>query len=131
MANPIDLIPVSRTEFAAELTPCLALTSGIGMTSEDQRTWLNAAYKALDGIPIALLKRGADAAMRKADHPSKIVPAITAEIGDNWARRRDIASKVPPAPYLPDPEETDEQRAERLEVAALMGKLADRLSANA
>lgn len=88
MDNLTDLVPVSRQEFAAEIVPCLSLTSGVGMKDEDQRVWLNAAYKALDGIPIKLLKRGAAAAMLRADHPSKIVPTIMAEIGEDWAWRK-------------------------------------------
>ncbi|WP_259384331.1 hypothetical protein, partial [Bacillus thuringiensis] len=88
MADHKDLTPVSRAEFAAELVPCLALSVGVGMSEEDRKTWLNAAYKALDGIPIALLKRGAQAALMRADHPSKIVPIITKEIGEDWAWRR-------------------------------------------
>lgn len=68
----------------------------------EQRTWLEAAYKALAGIPIALLQRGATAAMRKADHPSKIIPAIIAEVGETWERRR----QSHPQPALPAPVET-------------------------
>lgn len=130
MGSLTDLVPVSRAEFAAELVPCLALTSGVGMSATDQRAWLNAAYKALDGIPIALLKRGAIAAMEKADHPSKIVPAIMAEVRETWAWRRNNATAPRPL-ALPAPVETEEERAERLEVAALMGGLAKRLAANA
>ncbi len=88
MDSLTDLIPVSRQEFAAELVPCLSLTSGVGMKDADQRVWLNAAYKALDGIPIKLLKRGAAAAMLRADHPSKIVPTIMSEIGEDWEWRK-------------------------------------------
>ncbi len=95
MADITDLIPVSRAEFAAEITPCLALTSGVGMKGEDQRTWLNAAYKALDGIPITLLKRGAAHALKVADHPSKIVPAIIAEVADDWKWRREYRPPTP------------------------------------
>lgn len=71
---------VSRADFATELVPCLSLTSGVGMKAEDQRIWLNAAYKALADVPLDLLQRGCAAAMRTADHPSKIVPAIRAEV---------------------------------------------------
>ncbi|MDO7841095.1 hypothetical protein [Sphingomonas immobilis] len=128
MASLTDLIPVSRSEFAAELVPCLALVSGVGMSGEDQKTWLNAAYKALDGIPIALLKRGAAAAMAKADHPSKIVPAIMAEVREPWAWRRN-AKALGRHYALPAPTETDEQRAERMEVGVLMDALVKRLEA--
>lgn len=78
MANSTNV--VSRADFATELVPCLSLTSGVGMKAEDQRIWLNAAYKALADVPLDLLKRGCAAAMRTADHPSKIVPAIRAEV---------------------------------------------------
>lgn len=88
MDSLTDLVPVSRAEFAAEITPCLSLASGVSMSQDDQRVWLNAAYKALDGIPIKLLKRGCAAALMRADHPSKIVPTITAEIGADWEWRK-------------------------------------------
>jgi hypothetical protein len=88
MDSLTDLIPVSRAEFAAEIVPCLSLASGVSMSEADQRVWLNAAYKALDGIPIKLLKRGCAAAMMKADHPSKIVPTIMADIGADWEWRK-------------------------------------------
>lgn len=130
MANLTDLVPVSRAEFAAELTPCLALVSGVGMSQSDQRVWLNAAYKALDGIPIALLKRGCAAAMRTADHPSKIVPAILAEVRETWAWRRNAASPVMRAALAPHAE-TDERRAEKREISGLMDDLVKRLSAAA
>lgn len=88
MDSLTDLIPVSRQEFASEITPCLSLASGVSMSEDDQRIWLNAAYKALDGIPIKLLKRGCAAAMMRADHPSKIVPTIMGEIGADWEWRK-------------------------------------------
>ncbi len=78
MANSTNA--VSRADFATEIVPCLSLTSGVGMKGEDQRIWLNAAYKALADVPLDLLQRGCAAAMKTADHPSKIVPAIRAEV---------------------------------------------------
>lgn len=84
-----DLEPVDRSEFFAEVGPCLALTMGVGMSPGDQDAWLEAAFIALDGIPIGLLRRGVRAAMLNADHPSKIIPAIMAEIGANWTWRRE------------------------------------------
>lgn len=129
MEDAFDLVPVDRAEFAAEIVPCLALTSGVGMSNEDQRIWLNAAYKALDGIPIKLLKRGADAAMKTADHPSKIVPAIMNEIRETWDwRKRWVAQRArveaPPAAPVIDP-------AEQAEVKAMMSDLARKLSVGA
>lgn len=84
-----DLVPVSRDEFFSAVGPCLTLAAGVGMSQSDQDAWLEAAYQALDGIPISLLARGAQAAMQKADHPSKIVPAIVAEIGESWRWRKE------------------------------------------
>lgn len=128
MASLTDLVPVNRAEFAAELSPCLALTSGVGMSPDDQRTWLNAAFKALDGIPIALLKRGAAAAMATADHPSKIVPTIMAEVRDAWSwRGRHAASARPTAPAL---ERQAVSPEELQEVGQLMKRLVQRLESN-
>lgn len=98
-----DLEPVDRAEFFAEVAPCLTLAAGVGMSRDDQDAWLEAAFKALAGIPIGLLARGAKAAMQSADHPSKIIPAITAAIGDSWEWRKnyrprpqELAPTVPP-----------------------------------
>lgn len=101
-ANDIlDLVPVSRAEFAAEVSPCLTLVAGVGMTADDQTTWLKAAYRALDGIPIRLLRRGSAAAMQTADHPSKIVPAIIREVREDWEWRK--RRQPTPAPTAPEP----------------------------
>ena len=128
MANVTDLVPVDRNEFAGEITPCLELTAPTGMDGQARRMWLNAAYKALDGIPIALLKRGAAAALAKADHPSKIVPTIMKEIGEDWAWRKRMQTPVEiHVPALPDHSEDPE----RAEVAKLMSSLARKLEAKA
>ncbi len=75
------------------------------MDEDSQDTWFEAARIALDGIPIGLLQRGAEAAMQKADHPSKVVPAIMAEISEAWARRRRLATPAVgvQTPALPEP----------------------------
>lgn len=128
MANLTDLVPVSRSEFAAELAPCLSLTAPAGMTGEAQQAWYAAAYRALDGIPIALLKRGAAAAMLKADHPAKIVPAIIKEIDADWAWRRKMA-----VPYVPQPEALIDRVpvSERREVGVMADALVRKLKASA
>lgn len=128
MADITDLAPVSRAEFIAELTPCLELVAPVGMDEDSRYTWFNAAARALDGIPIALLKRGAAAAMAKADHPSKIVPAIMAEVSKDWDWRRRHASHCPPPAFEQPAREIGEE--ERAEVAALMDGLVRKLSAN-
>jgi hypothetical protein len=126
MADPTDLTPVARAEFARELTPCLELTAPAGMDADRKRVWFSAAYEALAGIPIGLLKRGAAAAMVKADHPSKIVPAIMREIGDSWDQRRKLAAPRPaPVALLPRV-----PASECKEVGALMADLAEKLRAS-
>lgn len=84
------------------MTPCLQLVAPVGMDEDSQDTWFEAARKALADIPIGLLQRGVAAAMRKADHPSKIVPAIMAHIGDDWQWRIDRQAALD-APALPAP----------------------------
>lgn len=130
MADPTDLVPVNRAEFAAEMAPCLALVAPVGMDGEAQRAWLNAAFKALDGIPIALLKRGTAAAMVQADHPAKIVPAIRREIGESWDWRRKHRAETRPAAADVAPRHRP-SRDEAREVGGLMRDLAQRLKANA
>jgi hypothetical protein len=103
LSNIHDLWPVSRDEFYVEVAPCLSLTGGVGMSQADQRAWLEAAYLALEGIPIALLRRGAKAALLKADHPSKIIPTITAEIGEDWRWRREYRPPEPAPPLVEVP----------------------------
>ena len=89
-----DLKPASDDQFITTLLPCLQLVAPVGMDEDSQDTWFEAARIALDGIPIGLLQRGAEAAMQKADHPSKVVPAIMAEISEAWARRKRLAAPV-------------------------------------
>jgi hypothetical protein len=100
-----DLKPASDDQFIATLLPCLQLVAPVGMDEDSQDTWFEAARVALDAMPIGLLQRGAAAAMLKADHPAKIVPAIMAEVGDAWERRKRLArpSTQAAAPALPAP----------------------------
>ena len=113
---------IDRAAFAAELTPCLALSSGVGMSGDDRREWLNAAYKAIGHYPLDLLKRGAAEALRTADHPSKIVPAITAcaqPILDERARQNASAQKVfESAHALPAPRQSRCSPEEAAEISA-------------
>ncbi len=104
-ADHTDLAPCSDDEMLMELVPCLELVAPAGMSMEDRDTWFEAAMKALAGMPIGLLQRGAAAAMLKADHPAKVVPAIMAEVGDAWERRRRLARPAvgTETPALPAP----------------------------
>jgi hypothetical protein len=128
MADPTDIVAVNRAEFAANMVPCLDLVAPVGMTTEDRRTWLNAAFLALDGIPVALLKRGCEAAMRRADHPAKIVAIIHAEVEQAWRWRAEQHARRKPL-SITAPIETAEQKRDRLEVAALVGDLRRKLEA--
>lgn len=89
-----EVTRIDAPTFAAELTPCLSLASGVGMSREDRREWLNAAYKAIGHYPIDLLKAGAAVAMRIADHPSKIIPAIVAEVQPVLDRQRAAQGRI-------------------------------------
>jgi len=68
------------------------------MNEGDRREWLEAAFIAIGDLPIALLERGAKAALQTADHPSKVVPAIMREIDGDLKRRRSIYLSGPPIP---------------------------------
>lgn len=104
-ADHTDLAPCSDDEMLMELVPCLELVAPVGMAMEDRDTWFEAAMKALAGMPIGLLQRGAAAAMLKADHHAKVVPAIMAEVSDAWERRKRLAQPAlgPRTPALPAP----------------------------
>lgn len=91
-ADLTDLVPATKAQFANCLAPCLTLTAGVGMNRDARKEWYAAAYRALDGIPLGLLERGVEAAMKVADHPAKIVPAIMGEVRDAWERRRRLAA---------------------------------------
>ena len=126
-----DLVPASKTEFATEVGPVLTLLAPSGMAQDERKTWLAAAYKALDGIPIRLLQRGVAASLRKADHPSKVVRIIFDEIKADWDwRKRAIRPQRDAAtgsvPFVPREEISE---AERDEVRQLMAGLSRKLSA--
>lgn len=129
MSNPLDLIPASKVEFAAEMVPCLTLVAPAGMDKDERKTWLAAAYRALDGIPIALLQRGAAAASLKADHPSKIVAAIYAEVGDNWERRKRLSRPHPSQLVISAPVEPEPDYCKPEEAAEILAQAGRRFSA--
>ena len=67
---------VSGTEFARIIGPALTLTSPSGMTQDERKAWAHAAYKAIGDVSREKLEPAVMEAMKTADHPSKIVPAI-------------------------------------------------------
>lgn len=114
------LRPIEPERLVAIVSPALALAGGVGMNEAGRREWLLAAGMALGHLPEDLLKAGVGAAMRIADHPSKIVPAIIAETADNLELRREALRRaqavsrltaLPPPPPKSDPL-TPEQIAE-------------------
>lgn len=102
LADITDLTPVSSVEFITEITPCLMLVAPVGMDEDAQAAWFEIAYMALEGIPIALLRRGCKAALRNADHPSKIVREIIKAIGEDWDWRKKHA-RPDVTPVAPEP----------------------------
>lgn len=107
MPDITNVTPADAGEFITILTPCLQLVAPVGMSLDDRDTWFEAAMLALADVPADLLQRGALVAMKEADHPAKIVPAIMREVGDSLAaRRRNVqmgARVKSEAPALPAP----------------------------
>jgi hypothetical protein len=121
-------------EFAAALTPCLALVGGIGMDGQARREWLNAAFVAMGDVPADLLKQGARAAMLKADHPSKILPTIMEEIRPSLDRRRTSIARASEYAELIARQQSElvdtRSEPEKAEIGALMANLVKRLEAS-
>lgn len=128
---PSDQAPARDEDFATELTPCLTLVAPVGMTKGERTMWLHAAARALDGIPLDLLRKGCAAALLMADHPRNIVSNIYQAIKDDLPHRRSGARTEPRPLPLPRPDETEEERQERLQVRDLMAGLGKRLAARA
>lgn len=95
------LEPATSEQFAAELTACLALVAPVGMTEESRREWLSVAWQTLKHLPPDILASGCGAARMTCDHPSKIVPAITAETKDWMELRYANARSAPSQTALP------------------------------
>ena len=114
---PTGDTPDNRRAFAAAIGPCLALTAPSGMGEAERRAWLQAAFAALNHLPLDLIEKGAAEARRTADHPSKIVPAIIAatEREVAWRRRNqhprspgDLHSTLPaPGQEIATPDEVE------------------------
>lgn len=119
-----DTDPCSPAEIIGELTPLLALVAPTGMDRDARRVWFNAAVRALEGIPILLLKRGVEAAIAKADHPSKIVPTILGSVKEDWEWRRNYRAPKPVQAWEPSSRVPE---GERREVAAMFDELLGRL----
>lgn len=83
-----QLHAATQDDFRRELTSCLVLCAPSGMSGEDRKEWLRVAWATLADIPADLLAIGCAAARKSADHPAKIVPAVTAAIGALWDQRK-------------------------------------------
>ena len=88
------LAPATNGDFKRTVGPLLSLVAPAGMSEEDQTAWVVAARSALSGIPTDLLATACATAMRKVDHPSKIVSTIYAEVGAIWQRRQRDLSRI-------------------------------------
>lgn len=92
-----------RGQFANAMGSCLALVAPTGMGQTERRVWMEAAFAALRHLPIDVIEKGAVAARRTADHPSKIVPAIIAAAEPEIAWRRRQQAGRPSTTALPAP----------------------------
>lgn len=93
-----------RARFAAAMGSILALVAPTGMGQTERRVWMEAAFGALRHLPIDVIEKGAATARQRADHPSKIVPAIIAAAEPEIAwRRRQHEGRPAPANALPAP----------------------------
>ncbi len=90
------------------LASALVLVAPAGFSEADRRLWLKAASMTLKDVPEDLLIRGIEAARLTADHPSKIIPAIMAEIRQAWEWRKQDARRSAPL-ALPAPAEVEKE----------------------
>lgn len=91
------------------------------MSEDDRREWLLAAWGTLQGIPADLLARGCQTARETCDHPSKLVPAILAEVKQAWAwRRENNAGSSVQSTYVPA--ESDFRPCSPEEAKEIMGQ---------
>jgi hypothetical protein len=87
-----------QPELLVELiTPVLTLVGASGMNADDREEWITAAAMALEHLPEDLVRIGLKAAMRKADHPSKVIPLAIAEVEELHRTRIRIVSNPRPA----------------------------------
>lgn len=127
-ADPkLALRPASEDDFRRELTACLALCGAASMSTEDRREWLLAAWGTLADIPADLLARGCAKARQTCDHPSKIVPAIVAEVRQAWDWRKENRVRQAASEPQPVPRERRIERpmsaAEIVEMNGLMARI--------
>lgn len=88
------LAPAPLTEVNAKLSSLLTLSAGSGFSEDDRAEWLVAATDATKGIPADILDVAFKVARAKADHPSKIIPAMMACFQGPWAARRAALQRV-------------------------------------
>jgi hypothetical protein len=128
---PPSADPVSETDFIIALTPCLALVAPVGMGQQDRDIWFDAAYLALGHLPADILREGAREAMRSADHPSKIVPAIIGATKARLHTRQALNAVTDKYRALPAPDRDNRPPEERAKVAQTLGALVKKMVATA
>ncbi|MES2295226.1 MAG: hypothetical protein V4527_18160 [Pseudomonadota bacterium] len=78
------------------------------MTEGARTEWFKVARGTVGHLPLDLLRIGCDHARKVADHPAKIIPAITAETERLFnERRRSIAEDRERQSRLPPPTKRD------------------------
>lgn len=92
------------------------------MTEDERFAWIEAAFTALRHLPLDVIGEGAREALRTADHPSKIVPAIIASTRGVMAWRHRMNTPITPSgALLPAP---GAERGTRSELDAICKKFA-------
>lgn len=88
------LCPAPRDLTLKGLGTALALVVPTGFSEQDRKLWLAVALETVKDLPTDLLQRGIIHARRVADHPSKVVPSLMAEVAGEWERRKRDSARI-------------------------------------
>ena len=76
-------VTIDRAEAITELSRALALCAPVGMAEQERALWLSAAYAEIADMQAEVFRQSIAKVRKTADHPAKIIPAITAE-AQSW-----------------------------------------------
>ena len=117
---------------AALLGTCLLLVRPVGMSDDQAEEWLVIAARAVCHLPLDILKYACGEAQGVATHHGQIVPAILKAGNTRFDERRRHLAFVEDfklAPALPAPPIIPPAPEEVRELAAVIGKAADKFRA--
>lgn len=125
------LKPADPRAVVGLLTACLALVRPVGMQQADADTWLRVAAGEVAHIPFELLDEACRVARRTCTHHAQIVPTIIRESSDHLAMLQTLGARRSPdeVPALPTPPIIPPAPEEVRELAAVIGKAADKFRA--